>query len=176
MYKTTLVQDVIWYTNPLILLACAFCLRRSQERDRFRGFFCYLIFCAVASVVSMLVFYRWGYGSTQYFYSWWAMNLVSVVLAFVALYEVVGDVLTAGTPKLSRRSIIAGVVLSVIVSTILALALDDNERDPLMKLIFVGDNVLRFNEIGILLGLVVMSVFSDFTGEGWRLGSLRDMA
>src|ERR1041384_8420513 len=110
---TTFVQDLIWYSNPIILLACAFGLHRSRLRRGFPVFFAYLIFTALASYAMVPVTRIWGFDSYPTFYTWLGTNIVSVILSFIVLYEVLRNVMTSGTVKFSLSTFVITVSLLV---------------------------------------------------------------
>src|SRR4051812_45554265 len=101
MPTTTFAQDFVWYTNSPILFLCAYFLYHRGEARSFRAFFIYLIFTGISSYAFIPVTKYWGFSSYQYFYGYWATTAISIGLSFVVLYEVVRNVLTSGTLKIS---------------------------------------------------------------------------
>src|SRR6266480_3473601 len=103
MPTTSFTQDLIWFSNPLILFTCVYLLWKRGHLRNFPGFFCYLILVGIkAYVVYLLAKILDVSTSYSYFYIAWGLNLISIGLSLVALYEVVSNVLTSGTLKLSR--------------------------------------------------------------------------
>src|SRR3954466_14680017 len=102
----TLSQNIAWFSNPVILSVCAFFLYRRPDFRNFPGFFCYLLFVSVKSIAMYFVYRQWGYSSYPTYYSGWGLNMVSIGISFFVLYEVVRNVLTSGTVKLSRANVL----------------------------------------------------------------------
>lgn len=162
MPQTTFIQDLLWYFDPLVLFACAFGLYRSGRVRHFPFFFSYLIFVAITNYATKAVSLHWGIKSYPYFYSWIAQTAVSIGLAFVVLYEVVQNVLTSGTLKINRSSFMLLTACFLLAGTALSFTFNDASDLAIMKALYIGENVTRFDQTSLLVVLAIVSVFFGF--------------
>lgn len=156
---TTFMQDVLWWSNPPILFTCAFLLFRRPEFRGFRGFFAYLLFVGTKQYAMMLVLRYWGTSSYTSFYISVAGNLVSIGLSFFVLYEVVQNVLTSGTVKISKQTFLLLTATLLLIAVLLSTRFQAENDQVIMLANFLLQNVLRVAEVGLLLILATLTIF-----------------
>lgn len=91
-------------------------------------------------------------------------SIVSIGLAFITLYEVVRDVLTLGTVRIGKSTFVMITSALLMLASLLSFRLEAKTDVPIMKGIFITTNVLRSDEIGLLL---ILSVLTTFFGLYW---------
>ena len=158
----SLTQKLIWFTNPPILFLCAFFLYRRTDFRSFLGFFCYLLFVAATTIATYFVYGHWGYSSYPSFYVGWITNIVSIGISFYVLYEVVRNVLTSGTLKLSRSNIVLLTSTLLMLAALISLTFQAKNDVLLSKILFISENLARFEQIGLLITLAILTLFFGF--------------
>lgn len=162
---TTFAQDFVWYTNSPILFLCAYCLWHKSQSKVFPYFFVYLIFVGAQSYSLIPASKLWGFSSQQYLYTSYGGDLVSIGLTFVILYEVMRNVLTSGTLRISRTAFVVMTVILLLFSALLSTLMQAQNDIPLARAIFRATNMVRAEEVAVLLLLGLATVFFGFY---WR--------
>ncbi len=162
---TTFAQDFVWYTNSPILFLCALLLWRRGQSKRFPYFFIYLLFVGIQSYALIPVSHHWGFSSLPYIYGSYGGDLVSVGLTFVILYEVMRDVLTSGTLKVNRMAFVLLTAILLLVSAFISTLMEVQGDLAIMRAILRAMNIVRVEQVAVLLLLAVATLFFGFY---WR--------
>lgn len=153
---------MVWYTNTPILFLCALFLHLRGKARYFPYFVVYLLFIGAKSYAMIPVSKIWGFSSWPYFYGSYGGTFVGIGLTFVILYEVVRSVLTSGALKVGRLSFILLSAALSIAAGVLSLVIKVPERDPLFHVILAVTNVVRLEQLAVLLILGIVTVFFGF--------------
>lgn len=162
MPAPTFIQNLLWVTVPLTLFTNAFLLYRRGYIRHFPGFFCYLLFVAIKSCALFPLMKIWGFNSYPYFYTSWAANMISIGLSFLVLYEVAKNVLTSGTLRLSRANVILVASVLLLAAALVSLTFQANDDQALMKIYLISNNLVRFEQTGMLVLMALLTLFFGF--------------
>jgi hypothetical protein len=162
MTTTTFAQDLVWYTNSPILFLTAFILYRRHLARLFPYFVVYLVFVGFKSYALIPVSKYSGFSSSLFFYGSWGSTLISIGLTFVILYEVVRNVFTSGTLKISRSNFMLLTALLLLAAAVLSTQMPALSDVPVMKGILAARNALRLEQIALLVVLAIATVFFGF--------------
>jgi hypothetical protein len=82
-------EYVLWFTCPALQALVAYFMAKKRYKDEYPAFFTYTVFQAVSAFALFGVWRSGGY--TIYYYSFWTVNAIGVLLAFIVMHEVFVD-------------------------------------------------------------------------------------
>jgi hypothetical protein len=160
-------------TSLLELATAALLIRRNLIRE-YPVFSCYMIFHVTRSMVFYWLFYlhklhRVSYAA--YFYSYWAVELISMTLAFVIIYQIFSQIF-GPFAALQRFGcalfrIGAGILLGIAIITTAVSPAADSER--IVAAILLLDRNVAILQAGLLL---LLFLGTSYLGLSWRSATL----
>jgi hypothetical protein len=157
------LQEAILATGSFVLLACIYLMYRRQQHRVFPVFFSYLAAVLVNNWIRRATHILYPGNSAQYFYVYWITDVINVGISFAVLYEVLKNVLTAGTIKVSRSTFFLIVALLLLASVTLSYFTTPPAKDPvLFQTILLAEGAVRFAQIGVLLVFAALTLFFGF--------------
>jgi hypothetical protein len=159
MIALTLTQKIAWATNPLILFTCAYFLSRRTDFKYFRGFLLYMLLVGGKSCAMYFVYGHWGYSSSTSSYISYALTLMCIGISFYVLYEVLRNVLTSGTVDLSGSNVLLIAFVLLVIAAVLSLTFQAKQDSLLLKIEMMAENLARFQQLGLLLTLAILTLF-----------------
>jgi hypothetical protein len=157
------VKAWVFILPDVLLLASAYVVYRRRQFADFPLFFIYLCTVALNDAIRIIAALHFGLNSWPHFYVYWGTDKINIVLSFAVLYEVLKNVLTSGTIKISRSTFFLIVAVLFLASAVLAYVTTVPGKDPaLMRLILSMEGVVRFAQIGVLLMFTVLTIFFGF--------------
>ena len=148
----------------LFLVASALVMYRRKQFADFPFFFTYLCIVVLNDALRTLV--RAHFGGLPAFYVYYGTDTVDIGVSFAALYEVLRNVLTSGTIKISRSTffmVVCGLLLAAAVLAYVTASPANPLKDPpLMRAVLLLQGVARFAQVGVLLMFAVLTIFFGF--------------
>src|SRR4051812_38851822 len=83
------IEYVLWLAGPALQALVAYFMVKKRYNGEYPAFFAYTIFQA-ASAFALFGVWKYG-GYSLYYYSFWAVNAIGVLLAFIVMHEVFVD-------------------------------------------------------------------------------------
>jgi len=158
------LQVVLYILPDFFLVATAVVMYRRRQFVDFPFFFSYV--CIVVLNDAVRIFVKSHFGGWPDFYVYYGTDTVDIGLSFAALYEVLRNVLTSGTIKISRSSffmVVSGLLLAAaILAYVTASPTDPIKDPPLMRAVLLLQGVARFAQVGVLLMFAVLTIFFGF--------------
>jgi hypothetical protein len=143
------------------MFTCAALLRRRADSKSFRAFFIYLLAVGTKACAMYFVYARWGRSYT-YSYCELVLNLICIGISFYVLYEVVQNVLTAGTITMNRSNVLLMTASLLIVAALLSFTFEAKQDFLPLKIYMMASNLARFQQLGLLLTLAILTLFFGF--------------
>jgi hypothetical protein len=158
------LQVVLYALPDFFLIACAFVMYRRRQFTDFPFFFAYI--CVVVLNDAVRIFANSHLDAWTSFYVYHGTDAVDIGLSFAVLYEVLKNVLTSGTIKISRSTffmVVCGLLLAAAVLAYVTASPPDPLKDStLMRAVLLLQGVARFAQVGVLLMFAVLTIFFGF--------------
>jgi hypothetical protein len=101
----------------------------------------------------------WGFNSSPSFYVGLGKDTISIGLSFVVFYEVIQNVFTSGTLKITRSTFTLLAAVFLLAGALLSVLMKIDSPSKIMKDVLVAQNVVRFDQVSFLLLLAVLTIF-----------------
>ena len=159
----TLLQNIIWYAEPPVLMAVALGVWLRQKRDSFRFFLFYLLLVVTKTYSSLLISHWYGTGSWPYIYNYEILNYTAIGLTFFVLYEVLSTILTSGTWTVRPHAfLLISASILVVVSGLTLMMGHQYHSVRIVNSLLTVEVCLRYVQIAVLLLLFVLTRFFGF--------------
>ena len=160
---TNLLQNLIWYLDPVVLFATACGIWLRQRRSSYRFFFFYLLLVGANSFIALPITHFYGYQSWPYFYFYYVSNYSAIGLSFFVLYEVLSNVLTSGTWTISQSSFLLTTVILLVAATGVTVMIGHQYHSlAILNSLLRIEVCLRYVQIAVLVILAVLTFFFGF--------------
>jgi hypothetical protein len=167
MQSYSVTQYAVWVLSPLLLLAIAYIMHRTDQSRLFPAFQLYLIWVASTQYFNLAIH---ELAPIIQFYSYWIGQAVSIGLSFVVLYEVFRNVLTAGTLPISKSNFVLINGLLLMAAALIALKLEGGDAERTMYTILVLSRTARIVQVGLMFILIVLSLSFGFYWNSQAFG------
>jgi hypothetical protein len=153
------VDYVVWLVALLLqVLIMAIMIRRGLLRE-FPVFFAYSAFQVFRSCLQFTI--RHGLGYTEYFYTYWAGQAISTILAFAVTYELFSHAFRsyAGLRNLGRLLFQIALVGLLLVGVLVAASDPGTEAHPAMTMVLLLERSADVVRVGLVLFLFAVSSY-----------------
>jgi hypothetical protein len=155
----------------LAYVALFWMLLRRGLRSEFPFLVTYAAFSACANLFLFVVFLRSGSNTSLYFYSWWALNTVTLLLEFGVMYEVFSNVLKPFTALVDLGKILFrwAAVFLLVVASLNAYATAGSGMTKCIAAVALIERNLRLIQCGLLF---LFFLFEKRLALSWRSHSV----
>lgn len=146
-------------------------INRRKLRPEFPMFFRYSAFCALGSVVTLLLFFILDCCSPKYFFVYWVLNVGTMVLEFAVLYELLVNALKPYSALIDLGKMLFrwAAVFLVLAALLTALATAGAGANKLQASVDLLQRTVRLMQCGLLLLFLGLE---KRLGLSWRTHSM----
>lgn len=160
------VLDSAWFLGVgLMAITAGFLLWRGLHRQ-FPFFFAYVLFMLGRAPVLFIL----KTDRTLYFYSYWIAEAITVGISLLVIYEIYRHVLSSTTFSMSRSTFFMLCVGLFAVAAAVAFLLENADRPPTLRAIFILTSTVRLVQVGLLALLLIASMFFSFYWQSLPFG------
>lgn len=160
------VLDAVWLVSTLLLATNITLIYRRGYHREYPWFFRYLVLVLGRSPL----LYALRQDEDAYFYGYWALEAVTVLLSFLVIYEIYQHVAGSSSLSISRATFFSVSVGFMALAAVAALMMDTPPGAPLVKAIMVLTHTVRTMQVGLLVLLMVASLFFNFYWQSLPFG------
>lgn len=166
---TSLIQNALWISHPVLEVAVAAIMFRRKQHRTFPVFFTYLVaqvlfFCLLFPIKKLGDY-------SAYFYGYWICAAISLILGFKVIYEVFGDVFRPYHALKDLGAVLfkwSGLVMVLAAVVIAAASPSGEQQGTLIAAMLITQRGVRVVQCGLVLFLLV---FSRYLGVSWKQNS-----
>jgi hypothetical protein len=149
------VQYSVWVLSSVFLFATAVQLWRSGRVRNFRVFTFYLVFVGSCGLINLALSFI---DPTWWFYSFFAGNVITTLLAFAVLFEVAKSAISIPIFKLDASRFLSFCAIAAVLAVVVSATTDVN-GNAFIKARILLEVALRVMQVSILAIFAGVSIF-----------------